>query len=693
MSTLTTDNSIIQALKMFTARHNGALFELRIISHKGRLPAAGFFDQEHIEEAAEGIVKYNGKSDIYITLNPVDPSEIAKRHENGINKINDPAGTGTLTGKRDILRREWLLIDVDPERDVPPDKKKIVSSTEQEKKKAFVKAQAVRQYLIDEGWNLPVFADSGNGYHLLYRVALPNNDAVTELIGSFLVSLSGKFSDDEVKLDTAVKDPPRIVKLYGTIATKGDNTPERPHRKSAILETPGEIITIQDLMIRRIAGYPPLSADKIESYGSVPGGSFDVRKWCSEHSIVIGPEKPDPYNNRTILVLKTCPFDPAHKKANSPWSDAAIFEYSSGMIGFSCFHNGCQGNKWRDLREKFEPGYQDKRNREQQEWDNKAGQSPSVKPVEIIEVKPLHERLQEKLERDRQRKPGELLGYRMKDLGVIAEKCDGIQPGFYILGAYTNIGKTALLVNMFQDLLTANPETTGIYFSLDDNEDIIINRFLARMAGLPINACQKPRDQTSDKEILIDNVYAELIDMSKNGRLFLYDIGSVNHINGFRNIVMEHSDKKLIIAIDGLYNLQVGDGIGYGGIREENIERANQVKALVDLHKIPVLTTAEVRKPSGKSPDRPTLHDLMESSKFAYNANLVWILHPPALSKEEKSVFKDEVEKFNQEREPVINLWFEKNKMSEFKGCIELQFTKKTGTMDLVKKAATRFDC
>lgn len=58
MSTLTTDNTIIQALKMFTARHDGALFELRIISHKGRAPAAGFFDQKHIEEAAANIAKF-----------------------------------------------------------------------------------------------------------------------------------------------------------------------------------------------------------------------------------------------------------------------------------------------------------------------------------------------------------------------------------------------------------------------------------------------------------------------------------------------------------------------------------------------------------------------------------------------------------------------------------------------------------
>jgi len=319
---------------------------------------------------------------------------------------------------------------------------------------------------------------------------------------------------------------------------------------------------------------------------------------------------------------------------------------------------------------------------------------PTSSPVGIIEVKPLHERLQEKWDRDRQRKPGELLGYKMKDLGTVAEKCDGIQPGFYIIGAYTNIGKTALLVNMFLDLLHANPETTGIYFSLDDNEDIIINRFLALLTGLPINACQRPQTMGTDKESLIDKEYTELIDMSKEGRLFLYDIGSVNHINGFRNIVMEHSDKKLIIAIDGLYNLQVGDGRGYGGIREENIERANQVKAMVDMWKIPVLTTAEVRKPSdSKKINRPTLHDLMESSKFAYNANLVWILHPPTLNKEEKSPFKDEVEKFNQEPEPIINLWYEKNKMSEFKGRIELRFEKKTGSMSLVKNAEAVFDC
>jgi hypothetical protein len=45
-------------------------------------------------------------------------------------------------------------------------------------------------------------------------------------------------SDDQVSVDTGVYNAARIWKLYGTIACKGDNTPERPHRPARFIEVP-----------------------------------------------------------------------------------------------------------------------------------------------------------------------------------------------------------------------------------------------------------------------------------------------------------------------------------------------------------------------------------------------------------------------------------------------------------------------
>jgi len=71
-------------------------------------------------------------------------------------------------------------------------------------------------------------------------------------------------------------------------------------------------------------------------------------------------------------------------------------------------------------------------------------------------------------------------------------------------------------------------------------------------------------------------------------------------------------------------------------------------------------------KPSGK----PTIHDIMETGKLAYNSNVVWLLYP-----------KD-VEGYSDDDEPTLLLEFAKNKLSHFRSKIELKFTRKTSKIE-----------
>jgi hypothetical protein len=112
-----------------------------------------------------------------------------------------------------------------------------IPSTDAEKVDAWETIRAVRSYLDTEGWPAPVLADSGNGYHLLYRIDLPTDDC--GLVQRVLQKLACRFDSDAVKIDQKVFNPSRICKLYGTLARKGDHTPERPHRRSGIPEDLG----------------------------------------------------------------------------------------------------------------------------------------------------------------------------------------------------------------------------------------------------------------------------------------------------------------------------------------------------------------------------------------------------------------------------------------------------------------------
>ncbi|QDU23755.1 hypothetical protein [Urbifossiella limnaea] len=186
---------------------------------------AGFFDPAHRADMARAAldVTRHAKA-VYATLNPVRPDLLARR----CNRL-DWADDGELTKDKDVLARRWLLVDADPVRDPH------VSATAAEKAAAFDTALAVREHLRGQGWPDPVLADSGNGYHLLYRVELPAGDG---RVGRVLQALAARFDTAHVKIDTTVGNPARVCKVWGTVARKGDSTPDRPHRRAALLEVP-----------------------------------------------------------------------------------------------------------------------------------------------------------------------------------------------------------------------------------------------------------------------------------------------------------------------------------------------------------------------------------------------------------------------------------------------------------------------
>jgi hypothetical protein len=161
-------------------------------------------------------------SGIYITLNPVIRALLARR----ANRL-DYALSSALTGDQHIVKRRWLLIDVDPVRPSG------VSSTDQEKEEAWNRTERIMDYLAKRGWPEPVIADSGNGFHLLLRVELPVKD--NGLVQRLLNTLADKFDDEAVIIDRDVFNPSRISRLYGTLTAKGDSIPERQHRLGKII--------------------------------------------------------------------------------------------------------------------------------------------------------------------------------------------------------------------------------------------------------------------------------------------------------------------------------------------------------------------------------------------------------------------------------------------------------------------------
>jgi len=323
--------NILELQKTFDIFLPDSLIELRAV---GKVTQSGYFKSSKI--AAEQVSKYPNIT-WYFVMNEINDGCYGREQRDVI--IQNPKST---TSDGDITYRNWLLIDSDPERVSG------TSASDEEKRFAFDTIGKVYSYLKSIGFSEPVFADSGNGYHLLYKIQLDNNDEYKDLIKTFLSSLDMMFSDDRVKIDTAVFNASRITKLYGTYATKGANTPERPHRKSCLLNVPDEIKPTSKSLIQKVAELIPKPETPI--YKNNYSEAFDLRSFLSRNAI--GIKKESVTNGVAKYILDHCVFNHDHK---SP--DAAIFQLANGAIAYKCFHSSCSDRTWQDVRLMFEPNY------------------------------------------------------------------------------------------------------------------------------------------------------------------------------------------------------------------------------------------------------------------------------------------------------------------------------------------------
>lgn len=188
---------------------------------------AGFFDYEHFDEMALHALRITDNArGVYFVMNPLKPTILERRP----NRV-EPAPSEYLASDNDVIARQWLLVDCDP---VKPDPE--TSATDSEKALAWTAANLVRDYMQGLGWQPPIVADSGNGYHLFYSVEMQAKD--DGRVRRVLNALGVLFDTDLVKIDRKVFNPSRIAKLPGTLARKGEDTAERPHRRAKVLEIP-----------------------------------------------------------------------------------------------------------------------------------------------------------------------------------------------------------------------------------------------------------------------------------------------------------------------------------------------------------------------------------------------------------------------------------------------------------------------
>lgn len=314
-------------------KNNKELTEIRIIDNNQKRTYSGYFTD--VETIIKEIARYDN-CNIYFTLNEIDEACYSREQRDRI--VTKPKST---TSDKEIVGRDWCLIDIDCEK--PSD----TNSTDEEKNLAKKVVNNVYKFLSNQGFNKGIVCDSANGYHILLKQEMMNNEANTAIMKNFLGVLDMLFSTDKVKVDTSTFNASRICKLYGCVSRKGADTPSRPQRESFIVKIPDEVKPTPNEYFQKVAAMMP-EQEKPNAQNRYNPESFDLDSFISQHSIKVrNTQKTSAF---TKHVLEECPFNSSHRAP-----DSAIFVMSNGAIGFKCLHASCQHYTWQDVRKKFDP--------------------------------------------------------------------------------------------------------------------------------------------------------------------------------------------------------------------------------------------------------------------------------------------------------------------------------------------------
>jgi replicative DNA helicase len=327
------------------------VYELRCKQHLAKpwcKTVSGYFDLSdpdardlHIRAMADAATLYDGNVvAVYVTLNPCVPDLLARAN----NKVLE--GAKDATRDEDIVHRINFPLDFDPKR------LSGISSTDAEHALALEKARECRAWLADLGFPKPIFGDSGNGAGLLYAIDLPNDTASLELVKSALTAVAARFDGEKVKMDVVNCNAARIWRLYGTTNRKGEDMPDRPHRRSRLLDVPADLQVVPADLLARLAEQAPKARTAVRPVaakaGPRPAGlaPFDMEEYLDLHGVEVRQVK-DRLDGR-CWVLEECPFNPDHRAP-----DAGVM-VRDGKPCFHCFHDSCRDHGWADFRARLE---------------------------------------------------------------------------------------------------------------------------------------------------------------------------------------------------------------------------------------------------------------------------------------------------------------------------------------------------
>lgn len=606
------------------------LYEIRILSRYTQ--SMYTMDLDSVNKKIENA--NDGKSNVYFTLNNLNTALYSRPQRETL--ISDKKLS--TTSDNDIISYRWLLIDFDPVR--PSD----VASSEPEKYKALLKARSVFKMLTERG--IPtdslVVADSGNGYHILVRVDIPNNKQNVDMVKNFLLTLDFLFSDKEIQVDTKNFNPARITKMYGTYSRKGMNTSERPHRLSNLIVVPEKIEVCNTEFIESIAkiAQDRLAESKVKQY--FPNSSnFNANQYLDEfiEKYSINAISDITKNGVRRIKLDCCPFNSSHQHDS-------MIGVADNKPFFYCFHNSCSNNHWREFRLLYEPNFEKEREQRKAEYEAKkqgAIQSsmqyqPKPQKVNVIDIVTSISQKSDKSNQNKktanpldETKEWFSLQDGLEALNFVGDEPQGFSTGFANLdkeledgilakGQFTIIsGDNSSGKSTFINQLVLNLADKG-YKSLVYSGELAIQRFTKWILR---QACGSENMAISRKgnKYVPNNVANRIVEWS-NEKIFLYNNKHSQKVSEIMKSIIKCIEEKGIefIVIDNLMSMETDElGKDYG-VDKQIIQASIKVAQDYNVH---IVLIAHPRKANGYL----RKDDICGEKNIANLADNIFIMH------------------------------------------------------------------
>ena len=262
---------------------------------------------------------------------------------------------------------------------------------------------------------------------------------------------------------------------------------------------------------------------------------------------------------------------------------------------------------------------------------------------------------------------------------------DGIQNMFYLIAGDTNIGKSALLLNLALSLIESNKDIFVLFFSVDDSISQLLPRMVALDKDIAINTVSNPKWKIEKNESLSqDEKELKLLKRTEginklksiSDRFAIkeeYQAKRIEDINKYIQIYKKIAGtKQLVVFVDNLHRIS---SYKKQEVRELYMGISDSLKRWKTEYDIPVIATAEIKKTYNNK--RPVGDDIKEVKDLQFDADAVIMLFSDFYTNNSTSlkfITEEVLPEGSDVERPIVEMNIIKNKTSSFKKKLYYKF-------------------